>query len=103
MLQYHGGSSEKLQLLILAPAGVSSIDVNGATVHSALGLQSHVKVFPLDSNTLCAFRNNYAKGELVLLDGISMVPKKVLYQMHCRLIENFNLPNLPFVKSLAMS
>ena len=98
MLQYHGGSSEKLQLLILAPAGFTSIKVNGATVHSALGLQSHV-----DSNTLCAFRNNYAKGELVLLDGISMVPKKVLYQMHCRLIENFSLPNLPFAKSLAMS
>ena len=89
--------------MILGPAGVASNNVNGATVHSALGLLCHVNVFPLDSNRLCAFRNNYTKVELVLLDGISIVPKKVFYRMHCRLIENFNVPNLPFANSLAMS
>ena len=38
LLQYHGGSPEKPQVLILAPTGVASSNINGTTVHSALGL-----------------------------------------------------------------
>ena len=83
-------------MLILAPTGVASISVNGATVHSALGLSCREKLFPLKSNILAALRNKYADVELIILDDFSMVSKKVFYQMHRRLLEIFNLLNLLF-------
>ena len=83
-------------MLIIAPTGVASINLNGTTVHSALGLPCHGKPFLLDSNTLGALRNKYAEVNLIILDETSMVSKKVFYQMHRRLIEIFNLLNLPF-------
>ena len=96
MLHYHGGFPEKPRVLILAPTEVASINVNGTTVHSALGLLCLGKLFPLYSNTLAALRNKYAETELIILGEISMVYKKLLYQMHGHLIGIFNLPNLPF-------
>ena len=63
-------------MLILAPTGVASINVNGTTVHSALGLQCRGMLFPLDSNTLAALRNKYAEVEQNILDEISMISKK---------------------------
>ena len=63
-------------MLILAPTGVASINVNGTTVHPALGLQCRGKLFPLDSNTLVALRNKYAEVEQNILDEISMISKK---------------------------
>ena len=83
-------------MLILAPNEVASINVTGTTVSSALHLPCHGKLFPLESNTLAALRNKYAEVELIMLDEFSIGSKKVFYQMHCRLIEIFNLQNLPF-------
>ena len=37
LLQYHGGSPEKPRVLILAPTGVASININGTAIHSAFG------------------------------------------------------------------
>ena len=59
--------------------------------------------FPLDSNKICAFRNKYAEVELIILDEILVVSKIVFYQMHCFLLEMFNLRNLPFAESLALT
>ena len=57
--------------------------------------------FPLDSNTLCALRNKYAEVELIILVEILMVSKVMFYQMHCLTV--FNLPNLLFAESLALT
>ena len=83
-------------MLILAPTGVASVNVNGTTVYSTFGLPHRGKLFPLDRNTLAALRNKYTEVELIILDEISMVSKKVFYQIHRRIIEIFNLTNLPF-------
>ena len=58
--------------------------------------------FPLDSNTLCALRNKYVEVEMIILVEILMVSKVMFYQMHC-LTEVFNLPNLLFAESLALT
>ena len=73
-------------MLILALTGNASINVNGTTVHSVLGLPCRGKLFFSASNTLTALRKKYAEVELIILDEISMVSKKLLYQMHRRLI-----------------
>ena len=83
-------------MFILEPTGVASINVNDTTVHSPLDLPCREKFFPFDSNSLAALRNKYAEVDLIILNEISMVSKKVFYQMHCLLIEIFDLPNLPF-------
>ena len=96
LLQYDYGSPGKPQVLIVAPTAVAIININETTIHSVLGLPYREKFFPLDSNTLAALRNKYAEVELIILDEISIVSKKVFYQMHCRLIEISYLPNLLF-------
>ena len=55
--QDHSGCPEKPWVLNLAHTGVASINVNGTTVHLALGLLCRGKPFPLESNTLFALRN----------------------------------------------
>ena len=52
--------------------------------------------FCCESNRLCASRNKYAQVQLIILDELSMVFKKVCYQTHRRVIETFNLANLLF-------
>ena len=49
------------------------------------------------------FQKRYVEVELIILDKISIVSKNLFCQIHRRLIETFNLPNLPFVESLALS
>ena len=96
LLQYHDTSSEKPRVLILAPTGVASINVNGTTIHSALNLPCRGKLYPLDANTLETLRNRFPEMKLITIDEISMVSKKVLYQINQCLIEIFKLPDQPF-------
>ena len=46
LLQDHGSSPEKPRVLILAPNGVASINVNGTTIHSGLNLPCHGNYIP---------------------------------------------------------
>ena len=77
LLQRHGGSMEKSRVLILAPTGVASININGKTIHSALGLPCPGKLCQLDSNTLASLRNKFSEVQLIIVDEISMVSVKV--------------------------
>ena len=87
---------QKNLVLILAPTGVATLNVNGTTIHSALYLPCHGKPYPSDANTLATLRNRFSKVQLIILDDISMVSKEVLYQIHQCLIEIFKLPDQPF-------
>ena len=71
-------------MLILAPTGVTSINVNGTTVHLALSLICRGKLFPADSKRLAALRNKYAEVELIILHEISIVLKK--YFIKCSIV-----------------
>ena len=66
LLQYPGGYPEKPRVLILASTGVASINVNGTTVQSVLDFPCCGRLFPLDSNTLAAFRNKYSEVQLII-------------------------------------
>ena len=82
LLQYHGTFPEKPRLLILVQTGVATINVNGATIHFALNLPCCSKLNPLDANTLTTMQNRFSEVKLIIIDEISMVYKKVLYQIH---------------------
>ena len=96
LLRYHGTSREKPRVWILAPAGVTSINVSRTTIHSVLNLKCHGKLYPLDANTLATLRNRFSEVQLIIIDGISVVARKVICQIHKRLIEIFKLPDQAF-------
>ena len=79
MLQYHGTSTDNPRVLIVAPTGVASININGITIHYAL-----------NSNTLASLRNKFSEVQLIIVGAISMLSKKVFYQIHQRLIKIFD-------------
>ena len=94
MIQYHGGSPDKQRVLILAPIGVASINVSGITIQSALSIPCRGKFYPLDCNSITSLRNKFSEVQLIIIDEISMVSKKLFYQIHQRLVEIFNVPNI---------
>ena len=96
LLQYHGTFPEKPRLLILVQTGVATINVNGATIHFALNLPCCSKLNPLDANTLTTMQNRFSEVKLIIIDEISMVYKKVLYQIHQSLMKIFRLCNQTF-------
>ena len=96
MLQYHSGSPGKPHVLIFPPTGVASINVNGITIHLALGMPCHGKFYPIDSNNITSLYEKFSDVELIIIDEISMVSKKLIYQIHQLLIEVFNIPNSLF-------
>ena len=61
-------------MLLLAPTWVASININGTTIHSALGLLCKG---PLSSKLLDFLRNKYFEVDYYI-DEISMVSQKVL-------------------------
>ena len=44
---YKGGHPEKPRILLLAPTGVAAINIDGTTIHSALGTVGS-KLYPLN-------------------------------------------------------
>lgn len=62
----------------LALTGAASINVNGTMIHSAWKLVCRGKLYPLDTNTLATLWNRFSEVELIIIDEISMVSKKVL-------------------------
>ena len=80
-------SSKTLETLVLvfllAPTGVSAINIDGATIHSGLNIPHHGKMFPLSEKNWASLSNKYS--EVQLIDKISMVPSKFLFQVHQRL------------------
>ena len=73
VLQYHGDSPDKPRVLIFAPTGIASINVNGITIHQALGIPCRGKFYPLDSKNITPLRNKFSDvflaGKFVLVAG----------------------------------
>ena len=102
MLQYHGGSPDKPGVLILAPTGVASINVSGITIHSALSIPCLGKFHPLDCNSITSLRNKFSEVQLIIIDEISTVSEKLVYQILQRLSEMFNVLNILFAGKSAL-
>ena len=85
LLLYRGERPDKPRVLLLAPTGDSSININGTTLHSALGLPCQGPLYPLNNNILDSLRNKLSEVELIVIDGISMVSQKGFFQVHQRI------------------
>jgi len=47
LLMYRGGEPDKKRILVLSPTGVATVNVDGTTIHTGLGIQTRGKYFPL--------------------------------------------------------
>ena len=87
---YRNGDPAKPRVLLLAPTGVASTNINGNIVHSGLHIPCRGKLLPLNDVNKAELRNKYSEVELVIIDEISMVLSKLFYQIHKRLHEIFS-------------
>ena len=67
--------------MLLAPTGLASININGTTLHSAFGLPCGGTFYPLNNRTLDSLRNTLSEVQIVVIDQMSMVSKKVFFQV----------------------
>ena len=71
VFQYHGGSPDKQRVLILAPNGVSSINVNGIAIHSAFSIPCRERFYPVDCNSINSLRNKFSEVHLIIIGKMS--------------------------------
>ena len=82
---------------MLAPTGVAAISINGTTIHSGVNIPCCGKLMSLSDKNRAELRNKYSDVQIVIIDEISMVSGKLLYQIHKRLNEIFSLQqDIPF-------
>ena len=84
MFLYHSGNPDKVRVLLLATTGAAAINIDGTTIHSGLNIPCHGKIFPLSDKNQAILRNKYSEVQLIIIYEISMVPRKLLYQVHQR-------------------
>ena len=78
----YSGSPDKPKVLILAPAGVVTININGTTINLGLSIPSYVNgyTFPkLSDFERGRLRNLYSEVLVVLNDEISMISNTACY------------------------
>ena len=85
VLMYKGGNPEKPRILLLAPTGVATVNINRTTIHTALGIDVGGKLYPLKNCQRGILRNKLAEVKFIIIDEISMISNVLLYQVHQRL------------------
>ena len=96
---YHGGNFENFRVLMLAPTGVTIINNDGTTIYCILNITCHGKMFPLSDKNRALVRNKYSVVQLIIINEISMVPRKLVFQVHQRLTEiSESPPNFLFTQ-----
>ena len=97
LLSFKGGDPEKPRILILAPAGMAAINIDGTTIHTALGINVGHKLSPLNDRQRGILRNKLSEIKFIIIDEISMVSSVLFYQVHQRLNDIFGVStDLPF-------
>ena len=81
----------------MAPTGVAAVNIDGTTIHTALGINVGGKLYPLNDRQRGILRNKLAEVKFIIIDEISMVSNVLLYQVHQRLNEIYGCSaELPF-------
>ena len=91
---------DKPKVLLVAPTGVSAVNIDGTTIHTALGIPvgRYGENLPrLNDKKRSALRNKLCELRALIIDEISMVSNLQLWYIHLRLVEIFGCSdNIPF-------
>ena len=95
-LSYGAVVIEKPKVSLMEPTGAAAIQVDGTTIHTALGIPvGHfgTKLPPFHDKMKCSSRNHLSDLKVIIIDEISMVSNELLFYMHLRLNEIFGSVN----------
>ena len=99
-LSYRTKDPEKPRMMRLAPTGVAAINIEGTTIHSALGIPvgRYGNTIPkLSDKMRSSLRNKLSALQVLIVDEISKISNKLLLYIHQRLVEIFGCSaDLPF-------
>ena len=79
LLSFKGGDPEKPRILISAPTGVADTNIDGTTIHTALGTNVRHKLYPLNYRQRGNLRNKFSEIKLIITDEIFMVSSVLFY------------------------
>ena len=100
IFSYGNVSLDKPKFLLMAPTGVAAIDIDGATIHTALNIPVGYfgKNLPsLSDKMRSTLRNRLADLKVIIIDEISILSNNFLYYIHLRLNEIFGTTKIePF-------
>ena len=101
LLQYYDKQIEsdplKRKGLILVFSGKAAYNVGGVTVHFALWFPfGSLKMVPVNSNTLDVLTKEYAQLKVLLIDEVSLIGSRMLFNIDKRLREIMHVPTKPF-------
>ena len=87
------------KVLLLAPTGISSININGTTFYSALSIYPKItsrQLPQLGSQKRDELRHKFSELQAVIIDEISMVSQLSLEHINQRLNEILGTPQKKF-------
>jgi hypothetical protein len=87
----------KTKGIIIAPTGKAAFNAGGITAHSIFQLPCNSsKMLPLDSNTLDNLAKKLDQLQLLLIDEVSLLGSRMLYNIDRRLRQIKHTPTKPF-------
>lgn len=92
LFSYRSADINKTKVLRMAPTGIAAININGTTIHTALGIPvgCFKKNLPkLSDQRRSTLRNQLNELKVIIIDEISMVSNYMLLHINLRLIEIF--------------
>ena len=92
-LMYSGGDRDKPR--VTGSHGLAAMNIDGANIHSELGINSKGQFYPLNDKQKASLLNKLSEVMLLIIDEISIVLQTLFYQINFRLIEIFGV-NKPF-------
>ncbi|XP_052695810.1 uncharacterized protein LOC128174255 [Crassostrea angulata] len=82
-------SPEALSVLLTAFTGTAAFNIGGSTIHSVFSLTKFLPLpyEPLKEQTLSEIRMKLSDLQILVIDEVSMVYKRLLYYIHERLVQ----------------
>ena len=87
LLSFRGGDPEKPRILILAPTGLTAINIDETTILTALGINVGHTLYPFNDRQSGILRSKLSEIKFINIDEISMVLSVLFYQVHQRFLE----------------
>ena len=80
---------EKPRVLLLAPTGISAVNIRETIINSGLGVKPGTKLFDSNGKSKASLRNRLSEVKLVIIDKLSVVSNDLWTDIDSRLGEIF--------------
>lgn len=94
MLATLSDNPDDLSVLLTAPTGAAAFNINGLTIHSALGIFKTLSADHaiLSEDKINSLRSKLENLQILVIDEISMVNKRLLFFVHERMRQIKKMP-----------